>query len=98
MKVYPIFVSERAEQNLEKIILYLEEEWSESVKKAFLEELNFNFERISLMPFVFPKSEKFDNFRKGLITKHANIFYQVFDDYIDIVTIQDTRQNPDFLK
>jgi phage terminase large subunit-like protein len=50
------------------------------------------------MPFVFPKSEKFDNLRKGLITKHANIFYQVFDDYIDIVTIQDTRQNPDFLK
>ena len=41
MKVYPIFVSERAEQNLEKIILYLEEEWSESVKKAFLKELNF---------------------------------------------------------
>lgn len=98
MKIYPIFVSERAELNLENIIQYLEEEWSESVKNAFLEELNFNFERISLMPYVFPKSEKFENLRKGLITKHANIFYQVFDEYIDIVTIQDTRQNPDFLK
>jgi plasmid stabilization system protein ParE len=98
MKVYPIFVSERAERNLENILHYLEEEWSESVKKAFLEELNFNFERISMMPYVFPKSEKFENLRKGLITKHANIFYQVFDEYIDIVTIQDTRQSPDFLK
>ena len=98
MKIYSIFISERAEQNLEKILLYLEEEWSINVKKAFLEELNSNFERISLMPFVFPKSERFENLHKGLITKHAYIFYQVFDDYIDIVTIQDTRQNPDFLR
>ena len=98
MKVYPIFVSERAERNLEKIILYLEEEWSERVRKSFLEELNSNFERISLMPFVFPKSEKFENLRKGQITKHAYIFYYVFDDYVEIVTIQDTRQNPDFLR
>jgi plasmid stabilization system protein ParE len=98
MKIYPIFISERAERNLENILQYLEEEWSESVKKAFLEELNFNFDRISLMPYVFPKSEKFENLHKGLITKHAYIFYQVFDDYIDIVTIQDTRQNPNFLK
>jgi plasmid stabilization system protein ParE len=98
MKVYPIFISERAERNLENIIQYLEDEWSLSVKKTFLEELNSNFERISLMPHVFPKSEKYANLHKGLITKHAYIFYQVFDEYIDIATIQDTRQNPDFLK
>jgi plasmid stabilization system protein ParE len=98
MKIYPIFISERAERNLENILQYLEDEWSLSVKKTFLEELNSNFERISLMPYVFPKSEKYENLHKGLITKHAYIFYQVFDDYIDIVTIQDTRKNPDFLK
>jgi len=98
MKIYPIYISERAERNLENILQYLEDEWSLSVKKAFLEELNSNFERISLMPYVFPKSEKFENLHKGLITKHAYIFYQVFDEYIDVVTIQDTRQNSDFLK
>ncbi|MEA5458236.1 type II toxin-antitoxin system RelE/ParE family toxin [Arcicella sp. LKC2W] len=98
MKVYQVFISERAERNLEHILQYLEEEWSIKVKKEFLEELNTNFDRISVMPFLFPKSDKFENLHKGLITKHAHIFYQVFEDYIDIVTIQDTRQNPDFLK
>lgn len=35
MKVYQIFISERAERNLEHILQCLEEEWSIKVKKEF---------------------------------------------------------------
>ncbi len=97
MKIHEIYVSERAEKNLDNILEYLEEEWSEKVRKAFLDEITANFDRISRMPALFPKSEKHDNLRQALIGKHTFIFYQVFEEYIDIVTIQNTRQNPDFL-
>ncbi|MEO6883234.1 MAG: hypothetical protein ABI199_04325 [Bacteroidia bacterium] len=47
---------------------------------------------------MFPASESRKSIRKGIITKHTAIYYRVKNKKIEIITIQDNRQNTAFLK
>ncbi len=98
MKVLHIVISERAEKNLNKIVTYLENEWSERVKQNFILKLSKVINQISQSPLMFPASEIKKGLRKCVITKHTIIFYRVAEHEIEIITIQDSRQNPAFLK
>jgi plasmid stabilization system protein ParE len=93
-----IVISERAEKNLEKIITYLQSEWSEGVKQKFISKLIKTINQIANTPSMYPESEIKKNVRKCVVTKHTVLFYRVNKKEIEIITIQDTRQNPAFLK
>jgi len=72
--VYEIIISERAENNLDKIITYLFSEWNETVKNNFLENLKKNLKFLSINPFMFQVYSKSKRIRKCLITKqNANV-------------------------
>ncbi len=96
--VLHIVISARAEKNLDKIIAYLEEEWSERVKQNFITKLSKTINQIAHSPLIFPASESKKNVRKCVVTKHTIVYYKVSNKEIEIITIQDSRQNPAFLK
>ncbi len=61
-KTFEIIISERAENNLDIIVNYLNSEWNETVKNNFLESFRKNIKFISKNPFMFQVFSKKNTF------------------------------------
>ena len=92
-----VVISKTAEKKLEKLFEYLIEKWSEKVKKDFIEKLDSSIEIIKNQPEIFPESKKGKGLRKCVITKQSTLYYRYNSKRINIVTLFDTRQNPNKL-
>ncbi len=95
-----VFLSELAEYKLKELTEYLSENWSYKVKKDFLAKLTAKIKQISLNPESCQKSMEFGGIYKCVVTKQTTFFYRVnFEKKeIEIITLFDTRQDPDKLK
>lgn len=93
-----VVISKTAEKKLEKLFDYLIENWSVTIKKEFIKKLDSSIEIIQNEPEIFPESKKGKGLRKCVITKQITLFYRYNSKRINIVTIFDTRQNPEKLK
>ena len=93
-----VVLSKRAAGKLEKLLNYLETQWSEGVKKNFIKKFDDSVKAITL----FPESTEKSNLKKGLhrcvVTKQTTFYYQFNDFEIQIITIFDTRMSPELLK
>ncbi|MFY0651180.1 MAG: type II toxin-antitoxin system RelE/ParE family toxin [Cyclobacteriaceae bacterium] len=66
--------------------------WSEKEVNLFLGRLR-KFEKIVFKyPYLYPRSLKYPNTRKAVISKHNSVIYQIEDDVIRILTILINRQ------
>lgn len=63
----------------------------------FLAALSEKVNAISQMPHIYIASRKKKGIRECVINKHTMLYYRVTPKAIEIVTIQDTRSNPDAL-
>lgn len=95
-----VFLSELAESKLLKLSEYLLENWNLKTRDSFILKLTEKIKQISIQPDSCPKSSKFDNLYKCVVTKQTTFYYRVLAEQkeIEIVTIFDTRQHPDKLK
>ena len=93
-----IIWSSLSEKDFSGIMSYLNEEWDAKVSKRFLDIIEEILEQISLNPKQFPLINKKRKVRKCVITKHNTLFYQDRKEYISILRIYDTRQDPKKLK
>jgi plasmid stabilization system protein ParE len=93
-----IILSKRASKRLEKLLEYLELEWSPKVKNDFIKKLDKSLKQIQ----KFPESCQKTSFVKGLhmlvVTKQTSLFYRFDSKSITIVTLFDNRMEPDKLK
>jgi plasmid stabilization system protein ParE len=93
-----IKLSKRASNKLEKLLEYLELEWSLKVKNDFIKKLDKSLKRVQ----KFPESCQQTDFIKGLhmlvITKQTSLFYRFDSKNITIVTLFDNRMDPKKLK
>ncbi len=95
---YKLFWSESAILDLENILGYLLNIWSESVAANFSKKLENRLELLKYSPNIFPLVDKRNTVRKSVLTKHIVIYYEVSGERINILTLFDTRQNPEQLK
>lgn len=95
MKVY---LSLLAEYKLTRLTEYLEEEWGTSSKIKFLNKLTKKFEQIALQPKSSPLTEDFDFVYWSVITHQCSIYYRIQGDEVEIITITDSRQNPEKIR
>ena len=95
-----VFLSARAEAKLHKLSEYLIENWNLKTRDKFISKLNERIEQISSQPESCPKSSEFKNLYKCVVTKQITLFYRVnFEKKeIEIITIFDTRQDPEKLE
>jgi plasmid stabilization system protein ParE len=93
-----IILSKRAEKKLEQLFNYLTEYWSEKIKTDFVKKLDQRIEAISVQPESFPESLQQKGLHKCVVTKQTTLYYRFNSKQIQIVTIFDTRQNPEKLK
>lgn len=92
-----VFISKTAEAKLNNLFEYLITEWSVKVKSDFVEKLDSSIEIIKSQPEIFPESKKGKGLKKCVITKQTILYYRYNSQRINIVTIFDTRQNPNKL-
>lgn len=93
-----IKLSKRTKNKLEKLLEYLEINWSEKVKKEFVKKLDHSLSLIQQNPDSFQKSNIIRGLYKCVITKQTTIYYRYNNKNIYIVTLFDNRQNPEKLK
>jgi len=91
-------LSNRAMKRLDKLLVYLEKEWSIKIKNDFIVKLDKSLNKIQKLPDSFPESEKAKGLRKCVVTKQTTIFYKYTETTIDVVAIFDNRQSPKSLE
>jgi len=80
---------------LERISEYLTSEWSEKTNQRFLNQLNSKLEAIKLNPKMCPESIDIPGLRKCVVSKQTTLLYEIYTDSIYVLTIFDSRQNPE---
>ena len=93
-----IILSKRASQKLDKLLLYLESEWSERVKKNFIKKLDRALDILKENPGSSPESRKSPEIHQCVVTKQTTILYRFDRMKIYVITIFDNRQDPRKLK
>jgi plasmid stabilization system protein ParE len=93
-----VIISERAEKNLDAIVTYLSTTFSERAKIEFLATLAQKMSQISEMPHMYRASKKKKGVRECVVNKYCIGYYRVTPKAIEIITIQDSRKNPDGLQ
>jgi plasmid stabilization system protein ParE len=91
---FKIVWSRRAYNNLAKIIRYLEDNWTEKEIVKFANELDRSIEIIKKNPLTFHPSNRNPSLRKVVVTKHNTLYYKIEGQTIKLVTVFDTRQDP----
>jgi len=89
-----IKLSKRAVRRLQELLEYLDNEWSESVKKKFVKELDQSLRLIRRNPASFPKTDFVKSLHRCVVTKHITLYYTYDESTVFIVTLFDNRQNP----
>lgn len=86
---YDIIWSEEAFMNLERLIKYLGENFTEKKIKIIIKKLEKRLTVISEYPFIFPSTNKIKNLHKSFLTKQIVLYYQFdkvsYDKYLCLI-------------
>ncbi len=93
-----VILSPLAEWKIEKLLEYLELEWSKKSRDKYLNTLLKSFDQISRNPKSCPESIEFPNLYKRVVTKQSSYFYRIVGERIEIIDLIDNRQNPDSIQ
>ena len=95
-----VFLSELAENKLLKLNDFLLENWDLKVRNDFINKLSSKINQILEQPESYTQSFEFKGLYKCVVTKQTTFYYRInFDKKeIEIITVFDTRQNPDKLE
>ena len=90
---YKLLWSDRALADLQNIINYLTENWTQREIQNFARRLDKRLDLIVINPRLFPKTSKRKNIRRSVLTKETVIYYETRENIINIVTLFNPRQN-----
>ena len=91
---YQIIVKKRFANKVQKVLAYLEKEWSHKAAVSFLLKIDRRIELLTKQPWVGALSVKIKDVRGLLITRHNRLYYKIKDDKVTILNMYDTRINP----
>ncbi|MBA4410068.1 MAG: type II toxin-antitoxin system RelE/ParE family toxin [Bacteroidota bacterium] len=89
-----VILSKRASNRLEKLLEYLESEWSYKVKKEFVDKLEKSINLIKKFPEGSQRSEIAKELHQLIVTKQTTLYYRYDSKFIRIVAIFDNRMDP----
>ena len=93
-----VILSKRASGKLDKLLEYLETEWSLKVKNDFINKLDKSIKQIQKYPESCKKTDSVHGLYMFVITKQTSLFYRFDSKSIKIVTLFDNRMDPEKLK
>ena len=86
----------QALKGLDKVILYLEEEWTENEIIKLEENINNFINRLKENPKIHPLTKKYKDTYKGLVDTNNYIVYRIKPKkkLIEIINFRGTKQKP----
>ncbi|QKJ30159.1 hypothetical protein HQ865_10430 [Mucilaginibacter mali] len=93
---FEIFISDDATEGLLSTANYIKNTWGEAALKKFKKRVDQILKNISRDPYIFQASDFSDSVRRGLITPQCSIYYQIHEEYIQVLFFWDNRQEPIF--
>jgi plasmid stabilization system protein ParE len=78
---------------LDKLLAYLQKEWSITIANDFLDRLEEKIKIIKYLP-TRGRTTAIENTRSILITKHNQVYYRIEENKSIIINMIDTRKNP----
>jgi plasmid stabilization system protein ParE len=91
---YEIIVNKRFTHKVQKVLAYLEKEWSHKVAVGFLSKIDRRIKQLTQYPYLGAPSSKIKHVRGLLITRHNRMYYKIKNDKVIILNMYDTRMNP----
>lgn len=91
---YQIIVKKRFTNRVQKVLTYLEKEWSHKVAVEFLLKIDRRIDLLARQPHVGVLSSKVKSIRGLLITRHNRLYYKIKGNKVIILNMYDTRINP----
>jgi len=88
-----ILWTDEAKETFDAIFFFILEKFSEQSAKKFLKQANKILQIIKVKPEIFEASI-FNQCRKGRITNHTSVFYEIQNDQIRLLFFFDNRQDP----
>ncbi len=95
---YPIIWTEEAIRNLEAILDYLQNRWTQREVDNFKKRLSNLLRLISGNPKLFPKSENQPRLRKAVLARQTIIFYEFKHGKVYLIYLFGSSQNPEKIK
>jgi plasmid stabilization system protein ParE len=92
---YEVIFSDEIFEKLNSIIYYLENNWSKDVAEAFLKTFYRRIDNLAYNPKSGMQTKKNPAIRRFMITKHNTLYYEIFENRIELLTIFFNSQNPD---
>ena len=90
-----LVITDNAKEDIVHIASFLKTQFSNQVKTDFLVNISEKLLFIEKMPFMYPKSTKNDRVRRCVIHKNTVCYYEVTNDFIIVLSVMDTRTDPD---
>ena len=90
---FKIFWTEEAISNLESILDYLRNNWTQKEIDIFKISLSKQIDLISKNPKLFPISEFNPRLRKAVLSEQTTIFYELSDQIIYLVYLFNNKQD-----
>ena len=81
---YKLFWTDEAIRNLENILDYLIENWSQREVTLFKQKLKKHLELITRFPSMFPRSDYNPILRKAVLSKQTTVYFELKDNMIYI--------------
>jgi len=91
---YKVVWTNKALANLDNIIQYLTDNWTEKDMAAFFRKLDKRINIISQHPLLYPLTNNRENVRRSVLTSQITIYYRIDNLSVEILTLFDNRQNP----
>ena len=95
---YKLFWTDEAIENLDDILNYLQQNWSQREINIFKRKLKKHIELISKFPLMFPVSNYNSRLRKAVLTKQTTVFFEIKDGMIYIAYLFVNKRNINRIK
>lgn len=91
---YEIVIKKRFTNKVQKVLVYLENEWSHKAAVDFLTKIDRRIDLLTKQPHIGAPSAKIKDVRGLLITRHNKMYYKISGNKVIILNMYDTRMNP----
>ncbi|MBF9253668.1 type II toxin-antitoxin system RelE/ParE family toxin [Pontibacter sp. 172403-2] len=91
---YKIVWTNLALSNLDNIIEYLTNNWTETEISKFFRKIDRRISLISQRPLLYPLTSNRENVRRSVLSSQITIYYRINKQSVEILTLFDNRQNP----
>lgn len=90
----PVVWTENAIEDYRLVVDYILQGWPVDIATRFIDKVEKRLETLSVFPNIGIPSSKEDKVKAIVVTEHNKLYYRVTEEFIEVLNLFDTRQDP----